>query len=122
MCVGPESQWFSWVHRDDVVEAIVQAICDPSWSGTYNCTSPNAVRLSQFCSELGRVLGRPTWLALPAVAVKAALGSEAAQLILAGQHVKPERMLAHGFCFRFVNVGSALEDVLLPKDVTASAR
>jgi uncharacterized protein len=67
------------------------------------------------------VLGRPAWLALPAVAVKAALGSEAAQLILAGQHVKPDRLLAREFPFRFARVEDALEDVLQATDVTASA-
>lgn len=114
------SQWFSWIHRDDVVDMIVFSIVTPSWSGIYNCTSPEPVRLRQFCDELAQVLHRANWLPVPAFAVKALLGSEAANLVLAGQHVRPERALSEGYRFRFSNVRDALRQILVQETNVSS--
>lgn len=109
---GGGRQWFSWVHRDDIVELILQAIADKAWVGTYNATAPHPVRLSTFCTELGRVLSRPNWLHVPGFAVQAAVGSEAADLILAGQHVQSSRTVENGFRFKYATVGESLEAIL----------
>lgn len=114
---GGGDQWFSWVHIDDVVRLILHAIVEDEWHGVYNCNAPQPIRLSQFCSELGRALGRPSWLPVPRKAVQALLGSEAAELILAGQQVRPERTLAAGFTFRYSNVASALEELTISSKV-----
>jgi len=117
---GGGSQWFSWVHIDDVVRLILHASVDEKWEGVYNCTSPQPVRLAQFCSELGRALGRPSWLPVPRQAVQALLGNEAAQLILAGQQVIPKRTRANGFIYRYKDVTSALQQLTKPNKSTVS--
>ncbi|KAK6143428.1 hypothetical protein DH2020_023776 [Rehmannia glutinosa] len=45
--------------------------------GVINGTSPNPVRLSEMCDHLGSVLGRPSWLPVPDIALKAVLGEGA---------------------------------------------
>jgi uncharacterized protein len=115
-----ETQWFSFVHRTDVIELIVDALYNDKWRGTYNVTAPNPVRLGEFCRQLGRVLSRPNWLPIPAIAVKAAVGSEAADLILAGQHVDSTRAQEEGYHFRFGTVASALDNILSAPTSTAS--
>jgi uncharacterized protein len=109
---GGGSQWFSWVHRDDLVSLIVESIADPKWTGVYNCTAPNPVQLATFCDELARVLQRPNWLPVPAFAVQAALGSEAAQLVLAGQRVLCRHTIETGFVFEHPNIRDALNNIV----------
>lgn len=107
------------MHREDVVDLIVDAIENEKWSGTFNATAPTPVRLSEFCTELARVMGRPNWLPVPAIAVKAVVGSEAANLILAGQHVDSSRAQANGFRFQHPTVKIALESILGEKATRA---
>lgn len=80
------------------------------------------MRLSEFCAELARVMGRPNWLPVPAIAVKALVGSEAADLILAGQQVDSSRAQANGFRFRHPTVRIALESILGKKETVAPRR
>lgn len=46
-------------------------------SGVINGTAPNPVRLGEMCKQLGSVLGRPSWLPVPDLALKAVLGEGA---------------------------------------------
>ena len=43
----------------------IEAMQSPSFEGVYNATAPNPVRMSELCSSLGSVLGRPSWLPVP---------------------------------------------------------
>lgn len=109
---GGGRQWFSWVHIDDIVRLILYASVDEKWQGVYNATAPRPVRLAEFCELLGRELGRPNWLPVPSGAVRALMGSEAADLILAGQQVLPERVRKNGFVYMYKDVGSALRQLI----------
>lgn len=108
---GTGSQWFSWVHIDDLVRMILYACVDDKWDGVYNATAPQPVTLGQFCRELGKALGRPSWLPVPGQAVRALFGNEAAELILKGQKVLPNRAKELGFVYRFKDIGSALRQL-----------
>ena len=46
-------------------------------SGVINGTAPNPVRLGEMCEQLGSVMGRPSWLPVPDLALKAVLGEGA---------------------------------------------
>lgn len=109
--IGSGSQWFSWIHRDDLVNIIRTALEQPSWSGIYNATAPNPVKMADFCATLGQVLSRPSWLPVPGFALELLLG-EAAQVVLEGQRVLPQRLLAAGFQFQYPDLKPALEQFL----------
>ena len=79
--LGTGKQWVSWIHRDDLVDLIIDAIKKPSYSGVYNGTAPKPVTMAQLCSSLGTVLGRPSWLPVPDFAITTLLG-EGAQVRL----------------------------------------
>lgn len=108
--LGSGRQWFSWIHRDDLVALIMEALQNPDYSGVYNGTAPNPVRMSELCSQLGSVLGRPSWLPVPDFALQTLLG-EGAGVVLDGQRVLPTRVQEAGFKFKFPEVAAALKDV-----------
>ena len=107
------SQWFSWITLDDEVAALVAAIDDPSLFGPVNLTSPNPVTNAIFTKALGRALHRPAGLAVPAAALKLALGAELVdEALLASQRVQPAALDAAGFEFRDPDLDTALARLL----------
>lgn len=109
--IGTGRQWFSWIHREDVVGLILRAITDSSLSGTFNATAPNPVRMADFCQQLGAALNRPSWLPVPAVALEVLLG-DGAQVVLEGQEVRPKRTLATGFQYQYPEAKEAIAQVV----------
>lgn len=108
--VGSGRQWMSWIHLDDLVALFVHALGDERIAGPLNGVAPNPVTNATFTRELGRALGRPTIVPVPAVALRLALG-EMATILLASQRVQPARALESGFAFRWPELGPALDDL-----------
>jgi uncharacterized protein len=109
--IGSGKQWFSWVHRDDVVKLIITAITDSQMQGVYNATAPNPVTMTDFSQTLGTVMNRPSWLPVPNFALEALLG-EGAIVVLEGQQVVPTHTLAQGFEFQYSTLTPALSAIL----------
>lgn len=109
--LGSGKQWCSWIHRDDVVSMVVEAIRNDSWEGAYNATAPNPVRMGELCAALGQVMGRPSWVPVPDFALNALLG-EGAMVVLEGQRVVPNRAQEAGFKFKYPAVQDAMKAVL----------
>ncbi|XP_039036125.1 epimerase family protein SDR39U1 homolog, chloroplastic-like isoform X2 [Hibiscus syriacus] len=109
--LGSGKQWFSWIHLDDIVDLIYEALSNPSYKGVINGTAPNPVRLSELCSQLGNAMGRPSWLPVPDFALKAVLG-EGATVVLEGQKVLPVKAKELGFPFKYPYVKDALKSIL----------
>jgi uncharacterized protein (TIGR01777 family) len=109
--LGTGQQWVAWIHRDDLVRLIIEALTRPDWEGVFNATAPNPVRMSEFCQVLGDVLHRPSWLPVPSFALEALLG-EGAKVVLEGQQVLPKRTTSSGFEYRYPTVKQALEEIL----------
>lgn len=110
---GNGRQWMPWVHIDDEVALIGFLLRQPAAQGPYNACSPQPVRNADFAKALGRSLGKPTVIPVPALALKAGLG-ELSGLILGGQKAVPSRLEAEGFRFRFVGLDAALADLRKP--------
>jgi uncharacterized protein (TIGR01777 family) len=111
--IGSGEQWMSWIAIDDEVRAIRRAIDDDSLFGTANSTSPQPVRQKDFAATLGRVLGRPTFLPTPVLALKAVYGSDLVQhLLVEGQRVVPARLSGAGFEFEHSDLEGALRAML----------
>lgn len=109
--IGSGQQWFSWIHRDDVVKLIITAITDPQMEGVYNATAPHPVTMQNFAQTLGTVMNRPSWLPVPNFALEALLG-EGAIVVLQGQQVVPTQTLAQGFEFEYPDLKPALAAIL----------
>jgi len=109
--LGDGRQGWSWIHRADWVEAVRFLMERADARGPYNLTAPQPVSNAEFARTLGRVLGRPSWLPVPAFALRLVFG-EGADFLLTGQFVQPRRLLEAGFRFRYPDLESALRAIL----------
>lgn len=109
--LGSGRQWFPWVHRDDVVGAVLFALENPSLSGPVNVAAPEPVTMKQFCAALGRALQRPSWAPVPAFVLRAALG-EMSEMLLGGQRVVPKKLIDSGYRFRYPRLDEALSAII----------
>lgn len=110
--LGSGRQYMSWIAIDDVIGAIQHAIFTDSLEGPVNAVSPNPVTNLAFTKTLGRVLGRPTVLPMPATLARVALGEVADALLLASTRVRPARLQQSGFEFGHPTLESALRHEL----------
>jgi len=109
--LGTGKQWMSWIHVTDVAELFLHALENSSVSGPLNGSSPNPVRNEEFTKVMGKILKRPTLLAVPEFVLKTMLRDEAS-LVLDSQRITPEKALRSGFRFHFPDLPSALTDIL----------
>lgn len=112
--IGSGRQWFSWIHRDDVLGIIKYVLEHEDISGPVNATAPNPVTNKEFSDVLGRALHRPSCFAVPGFVVKLSLG-ELGSVLLTGQRVLPERALQAGYKFKYADVHKALHAIFAPK-------
>ena len=119
--LGSGSQPMPWIHIDDVVGLIRHAMAEPGLQGALNAVAPQRASQREFTQALGRSFGRPTWLQMPALPVRLALG-DMSELLLQGQSVVPARALASGYHFRHPTLDSALRQLNTPATTLQTAR
>jgi len=99
--IGTGKQWLPWIHLEDEIALIRHAMATDAVTGPLNAVAPEPVTNAEFTTVLGRVLHRPTVMAVPAFALRLALGGEmSGQLLLASQRAMPVRTLDSGFTYR----------------------
>jgi len=110
--VGDGRQWLPWIHLQDVVCVLANALTDERYRGPVNAVAPHPVRYRDFARALGKALNRPAIMPTPAVALKLALG-EAAVLALNSYRVAPRTLLEQvGFAFSFPDLDTALAQIV----------
>jgi uncharacterized protein (TIGR01777 family) len=110
--LGSGMQWMSWITLDDHVRAMQHALFSEGMRGAANLTAPAPVRNAEFAATLGRVLGRPAVLPVPAFALELLYGEMAHATLLAGQRVMPAALASAGFQFEEPTLEGALRRVL----------
>jgi hypothetical protein len=109
--IGTGRQWFSWIHRDDLVNLILFALNHSEIEGVLNGTAPNPVRMNELAQTLGEVLNRPSWLPVPSFVLEGLLG-DGAQVVLEGQQVLPKRTLSQSFEYQYSTLKPALTEIV----------
>jgi uncharacterized protein (TIGR01777 family) len=109
---GRGRQYMSWIAIDDVVGVILRALEMDDLSGPVNAMAPNPVTNREFARTLGRVLGRPAVLPVPAPALRLVIGEFAQEGLLWGQRAVPARLLESGYAFRHPELEGALRHLL----------
>lgn len=109
--LGHGNQYMPWVHREDVVRALIWMLETDAAEGPYNVVSPNPVTNREFTQSLAEVLHRPAIFPAPALVLKIALG-EMSRLLLTGQRALPSRLSSEGFVFDYPDLKPALKDAV----------
>jgi len=109
--LGSGRQWVPWVHLDDCCDLYAAVLEHPEGAGIFNNVAPEPVTMKELASTLGKVLGRPSALAVPGFVLKIALG-EVADVLLTGQRVAPARAARVGFVHRHSRLEGALRAIL----------
>jgi NAD dependent epimerase/dehydratase family enzyme len=103
----------SWIHRHDLCRLVATTLEDPRFLGAYNAVAPEAVTMGTFAAALGQAIGRPSLVPVPAPILQLLLG-DGAQVVLEGQCVRPERLMAQGFSFQYPQLAAALAAATSP--------
>jgi len=104
-------QYMSWIHIDDMVNIILEAMENTLLAGPINATAPNPVTNAEFSKTLAKTLNRPCVFRVPKTVLKIALG-ELSTLLVDGQRVIPSKLIEHEFKFEFDQLDTALDDLL----------
>lgn len=110
------NQYVSWIEHSDLVNAIQHALGRNDLAGPVNLTAPNPVTNRELATTLGKVLGRPAIVPVPAFALRLAFGADGAAMLQGGQRVLPERLIASGFQFVYPTITAALQHLLARSD------
>ena len=110
--IGSGKQGMSWIHINDMVGAILHCINNPQIGGPVNATAPHPVSNAEFSTCLGVALNRPARLPMPALMVKLLFGEMGEELLLQGQYVLPNKLLANDFQFQYPDLEQALQQIV----------
>ncbi len=106
--IGNGRQYMSAISISDLVRAIAFLIDDERLTGPVNLVMPSSFTNAVFSKTLGRVLGRPAFFPVPAVAVSIAFGEMGRETLLGSLRVVPAKLEQAGFQFRHADIESAL--------------
>jgi uncharacterized protein (TIGR01777 family) len=112
--LGSGRQYVPWIHIDDLIAVLEEAVFNPAFEGPVNAVAPQSVTNRELASAIGHALHRPSFMPAPGFMLRLLLGGFAATLI-EGQHVVPARLKANGFRFAFPGLSDALNDILIDK-------
>lgn len=104
-------QWFSWIHMDDLVAALLFLMHRDDAEGPFNFCAPFVVRNRDFSHTLARALGRSDPFSLPYFVLRLAMGELAGELT-ASQRAVPEKLSSWGFSFAYPSLAEALGQIL----------
>lgn len=109
--LGSGKQWMSWIHIEDIVGIYMHCIKQGT-DGVVNAVAPSPVTNAYMTKRIAEQLKKELWAPkVPRFVLKLLLG-KMATLAIDGQLVQSDRLKAENFEFRYVNVESAIKDLL----------
>src|SRR5699024_7976477 len=117
--LGSGDQWYSWIHIDDLMNALLFAGVNKDIKGPVNMTAPMPHRQKYFSVYLSSALGRPNFVKIPGFLIEKVLG-EQYMLILKGQYVMPEVLMEQDFIFISQTLKIAVVDLVVEEKACKS--
>lgn len=108
---GKGNQYISWIHIQDMVNAIIFLLDMPEAQGAFNMTAPNPVTNKRFANVLSTTIYRPRLFRIPSFLLKMVMG-ESATMIVEGQRVVPKHLLELHFRFAFEHLNESLKNIM----------
>lgn len=105
------SQWYAWIHIDDLCRMFIHVIENEHLEGVFNGTSPFPETNKVFTRKVGEAMNKKLILIpAPAFGLKLAMG-EMSSTVLNSTKILPARMEAEGFSFQHERLVPALKDL-----------
>jgi len=111
---GNGSQYYSWIHIDDLCNIFLQNIEDASMSGIYNTVTPKPLTNKKFTIDIKNALGGVAALPAPKFGLRLLLG-EMANVVLNSNRVLPTRLLDCNFHYDYSDLELAVKDLVKRK-------
>ncbi|MFC4993093.1 TIGR01777 family oxidoreductase [Rubritalea tangerina] len=112
--LGDGSQYFPWIHIQDLVEAWYFLSVQSEASGVYNMVSPEPVKNCEFTRMLSERIKLPAIFPVPRWVLRVALG-EFSSALLASLRVKPRKLEALNYSWRYGQLPLALKALISTK-------
>ncbi|GAB2655084.1 TIGR01777 family oxidoreductase [Vibrio panuliri] len=109
--IGCGSQYMPWIHKLDMVRAIVYLLETEHAQGDFNLCAPHPVMNKQFSRTLARTLKRPHFLFTPKWTMRVLMG-ESSVLLFDSIRAKPKHLTELGFKFSYSRLEPALKNLL----------
>ena len=109
--MGDGSQWFPWIHIDDVAAAILYIVDHQELKGPFNFSAPQPVRNRDMAKALGRMLRVPAFMPAPKFMLRLALGEVGATLV-ESQRAVPRNLLQSGYAFIYPDLEAAIQQIV----------
>jgi uncharacterized protein (TIGR01777 family) len=110
--LGDGSQYYSWIHVDDLCNMYLHALENENVVGAYNGVAPKAVSQKAIMQAIKKAkYSLAPILPAPAFVLKIALG-EMSEVVLGSQNCSVEKIQTTGFKFQFPDIDGAVENLL----------
>ena len=109
---GDGHQYWPWIAVDEIPGAMLHVLERPEIHGPVNFVAPEQVTNARFTDTVAAVVGRPSFIRVPAFAARLAPGGMSEELLLRGARVVPKKLLESGYEFRYPELKPALEALL----------
>jgi len=107
--LGSGQQMMSWIALEEIPYIVDHLIKSDKIVGAVNVVTPQPVSNAEFTKVLGHLMHRPTFLPVPAFAIRLLFGEMGQSLLLEGANVAPRRLQESGYRFLFSN----LENIIM---------
>jgi uncharacterized protein (TIGR01777 family) len=108
--IGHGKQMMSFIHIEDLMNAIRFFIQNNEAEGIYNIVAPNPVSNAHFTKVFSRLVNRPALFTVPSIMLKLVYG-ESSRILTKGSAVFPKRLIQQNFEFNYPRIEHALQEI-----------
>ncbi len=108
--LGTGKQNMSFIHIDDLCRMVEFIMVKQSVQGIVNGVAPKATSNMEYSRELARLFGWKHLWPVPSFILRMRFG-KAADILIKGQHVIPEKIMNAGFIFDFPDIVTAVKSL-----------
>lgn len=111
MALGSGKQYIPWIHIVDMVGILIKAIKSDEITGVYNGVAPTHITNKGLVKKISEVLKKTYFLPnLPSFILKLVFG-EMSGIFLKGTRISANKILKHGYQFKYPDLESAILDL-----------
>lgn len=109
--LGSGRQYWSWISMRDEIRALAFLLDHQGLRGPVNLTAPHPATNADVTAAMGKALGRPTLLPVPAFALQAALGEFSSE-VLGSAYVLPTALEGTDFTWQDPRIEDAIRSAM----------